>query len=161
MLSNSVENHFMLSFFRKIPTSDIISPCQSHVNLGCWPNPYLCNGTTPLIPIFCHEKSALSLNDSWGIGEPLGRIKMELFANIVPKTAENFRQFCTGECKDPRGLPQGYKGSKFHRVVSLCLVLSRCWQQGASEWRGRRGMVFVSRRKATADGLVESRSKTS
>ncbi|KAL8998201.1 MAG: hypothetical protein Q9169_002686 [Polycauliona sp. 2 TL-2023] len=50
-------------------------------------------------------------------GEPLGRIQMELFANIVPKTAENFRQFCTGECKDPRGLPQGYKGSKFHRVI--------------------------------------------
>ncbi|EGC29094.1 hypothetical protein DICPUDRAFT_90646 [Dictyostelium purpureum] len=28
---------------------------------------------------------------------PLGRIKMELFADIVPRTAENFRQFCTGE----------------------------------------------------------------
>lgn len=26
-----------------------------------------------------------------------GRIKMELFADIAPKTAENFRQFCTGE----------------------------------------------------------------
>lgn len=52
------------------------------------------------------------------LGEPLGRVKMELFADIVPKTAENFRQFCTGESKDPRGLPQGYKGSKFHRVVS-------------------------------------------
>ena len=50
-------------------------------------------------------------------GEPLGRIKMELFANITPRTAENFRQFCTGESKDSRGKPQGYKGSKFHRVV--------------------------------------------
>ncbi|WEW58532.1 Peptidyl-prolyl cis-trans isomerase H [Emydomyces testavorans] len=49
-------------------------------------------------------------------GEPLGRIKMELFANITPRTAENFRQFCTGESKDARGRPQGYKGSKFHRV---------------------------------------------
>ena len=29
----------------------------------------------------------------------LGRVKIELFANIVPKTAENFRQFCTGEHK--------------------------------------------------------------
>ncbi|KAG6480431.1 hypothetical protein ZIOFF_063931 [Zingiber officinale] len=28
---------------------------------------------------------------------PAGRIKMELFADIVPRTAENFRQFCTGE----------------------------------------------------------------
>jgi peptidyl-prolyl isomerase H (cyclophilin H) len=42
---------------------------------------------------------------------------MELFKNIVPKTAENFRQFCTGETKTSRGQPQGYKGCKFHRVV--------------------------------------------
>lgn len=52
-------------------------------------------------------------------GEPLGRIKMELFNNVVPRTAENFRQFCTGETKNHLGRPQGYKGTKFHRVVSL------------------------------------------
>jgi hypothetical protein len=45
---------------------------------------------------------------------------MHLFANTVPKTAENFRQFCTGEHK-VNGRPQGYKGSKFHRVVSTSL----------------------------------------
>jgi peptidyl-prolyl isomerase H (cyclophilin H) len=55
------------------------------------------------------------------VGEKLGRIKMELFKDVVPKTAENFRQFCTGESKDGRGQPQGYKGCKFHRVVSLLL----------------------------------------
>jgi peptidyl-prolyl isomerase H (cyclophilin H) len=44
---------------------------------------------------------------------------MELYKNVVPKTAENFRQFCTGETKNSRGQPQGYKGCKFHRVVSL------------------------------------------
>ncbi|KAH0839565.1 cyclophilin-like domain-containing protein [Lanmaoa asiatica] len=33
------------------------------------------------------------------IGEtPAGRVKMELFSDVVPKTAENFRQLCTGEC---------------------------------------------------------------
>lgn len=52
------------------------------------------------------------------LGEPLGRIKMELFKDVTPKTAENFRQFCTGETKNNQGRPQGYKGSKFHRVVS-------------------------------------------
>lgn len=52
-------------------------------------------------------------------GEPLGRIKMELFADNVPKTAENFRQFCTGETKNAHGRPQGYKGCKFHRVVCV------------------------------------------
>lgn len=53
------------------------------------------------------------------IGEPLGRVKMELFADVTPRTAENFRQFCTGETKNNLGRPQGYKGSKFHRVVCL------------------------------------------
>ena len=55
-------------------------------------------------------------------GEPLGRIKMELFADTVPRTAENFRQFCTGETKDSRGRPQGYKNSKFHRVIKEFMI---------------------------------------
>ncbi|QPG96009.1 Peptidyl-prolyl cis-trans isomerase H [Epichloe festucae Fl1] len=50
-------------------------------------------------------------------GEPLGRITFELFQDVVPKTAENFRQFCTGESKDAQGKAQGYKGSKFHRII--------------------------------------------
>uniref|UniRef100_L2FH57 Peptidyl-prolyl cis-trans isomerase n=1 Tax=Colletotrichum fructicola (strain Nara gc5) TaxID=1213859 RepID=L2FH57_COLFN len=50
-------------------------------------------------------------------GEPLGRITFELFNDAVPKTAENFRQFCTGESKNAQGRPQGYKGSKFHRII--------------------------------------------
>ena len=55
-------------------------------------------------------------------GEPLGRIKMELFADVTPRTAENFRKFCTGETKGVNGRPQGYKGSRFHRVVSLFVL---------------------------------------
>ncbi|KAI3426401.1 hypothetical protein D9Q98_008771 [Chlorella vulgaris] len=49
-------------------------------------------------------------------GVAAGRIKMELFADIVPKTAENFRQMCTGEFK--RNLhPTGYKDCPFHRII--------------------------------------------
>ncbi|BDD57944.1 Peptidyl-prolyl cis-trans isomerase H [Monascus purpureus] len=55
-------------------------------------------------------------------GEPLGRIKIELFANITPWTAENFRQFCTGESRNSQGRPQGYKNSKFHRVIKDFMI---------------------------------------
>jgi peptidyl-prolyl isomerase H (cyclophilin H) len=52
---------------------------------------------------------------------PSGRIKMELFKDVVPKTAENFRQLCTGEYR-PRGLPVGYKNCPFHRVIREFMI---------------------------------------
>ncbi|KAF4588327.1 Peptidyl-prolyl cis-trans isomerase H [Pleurotus pulmonarius] len=53
------------------------------------------------------------------IGEtPAGRMKMELFSDIVPKTAENFRQLCTGEFR-VNSRPQGYKNATFHRVPNF------------------------------------------
>jgi len=47
---------------------------------------------------------------------------MELFADVTPKTAENFRQLCTGETKNAQGIPQGYKKSKFHRVIKDFMI---------------------------------------
>ncbi len=54
-------------------------------------------------------------------GQEIGRMKIELFADVVPKTAENFRQFCTGEHKKD-GLPQGYKNATFHRVIKDFMI---------------------------------------
>jgi cyclophilin family peptidyl-prolyl cis-trans isomerase len=60
----------------------------------------------------------------------IGRITFELFADVVPKTAENFRALCTGE----RGTSVSsrvklhYKGCTFHRVIPGFMAQVSCNQ---------------------------------
>lgn len=63
------------------------------------------------------ERSRVFFSISIG-DQSLGHIKFELFNDIVPKTAENFRALCTGEKGVGKvGVPLHYKGSIFHRVI--------------------------------------------
>jgi len=51
-------------------------------------------------------------------GEPKGRITMQLNADVVPKTAINFKALCTGENGvGIAGKALHYKGCPFHRVI--------------------------------------------
>jgi peptidyl-prolyl isomerase H (cyclophilin H) len=54
-------------------------------------------------------------------GQEAGRIVIELFADIAPRTAENFRQLCTGEHKVHKKTV-GYKGCGFHRVIKDFMI---------------------------------------
>ena len=56
-------------------------------------------------------------------GKASGRIVMELFADVVPKTAENFRSLCTGEKGIGKsGKPLHFKGCKFHRIIPNFMI---------------------------------------
>lgn len=48
----------------------------------------------------------------------MGRIVIELFADVVPRTANNFRLLCTGQ------MGFGYQHCPFHRIVSNFLCQS-------------------------------------
>lgn len=57
-------------------------------------------------------------------GKPAGKVVFELYNDIVPKTAENFRALCTGEKgKSAKSqAPLHYKGSGFHRVIKSFMI---------------------------------------
>ncbi|KAK8506201.1 hypothetical protein V6N12_074251 [Hibiscus sabdariffa] len=65
------------------------------------------------------KKNPLVFLDVSTGGDPVEKIVIELFADVVPKTAENFRALCTGEkgIGKSSGKPLHYKGTFFHRII--------------------------------------------
>ncbi|XP_021893478.1 peptidyl-prolyl cis-trans isomerase CYP95-like [Carica papaya] len=90
------------------------------------------------------KKNPLVFMDVSIDGDPIERMIFELFPDVAPKTAENFRALCTGEkgMSTKSGKPLHYKGSFFHRIIKDSMAqagdfLKRDGSAGESIYGGR------------------------
>ncbi|KAA8621471.1 PpiB Peptidyl-prolyl cis-trans isomerase rotamase - cyclophilin family [Pyrenophora tritici-repentis] len=99
-----------LSAFRAVPqfrapvNKRFFTPSAYNMTIKAY---FDCSWTGPEVQV----DNAGNVTKQGEVKAQTGRINFEVYDDVVPKTAENFRALCTSE----KGF--GYKGSKFHRVI--------------------------------------------
>jgi peptidylprolyl isomerase len=83
----------------------------------------------PIVPNSKGDNPHVFFNIKQG-DEDLGRVVMQLYRDVTPKTAENFRCLSTGE-KGEKGVGEGgkplhFKGCAFHRVIKDFMIQGMC-----------------------------------
>lgn len=77
----------------------------------------------PVIPGLSADNPKVFFDITIG-GKYIGRLVFLLYADVVPKTAANFKALCTGEStkRASTGHALHYKGSTFHRVIKGFMI---------------------------------------
>lgn len=97
-------------------------------SIARWSTAASTTGYMPYAPVATNPVVFLDIASGTSI---MGRVTIELFADVVPKSAENFRSLCTGERGESKfvnvdgiqaNCPLTYKGIPFHRIVSNFVV---------------------------------------
>jgi cyclophilin family peptidyl-prolyl cis-trans isomerase len=87
--------------------------------------------------------------------EPAGRLIIELFSEIVPKTCENVKRLCSGESgvsehNELERYNLHYKGHLFHRIVPNGWIqgggksrVLTCLEEKIGKWRKITGILLI------------------
>lgn len=89
-------------------------------------------------------------------GEVIGRIIFQLYSDITPKTAENFRALCTGEkgIDAASGKELSYKNCPFHRIIPNFMI-----QGGDFTRQNGTGGVSIYGEKFPDENFIEKHSR--